>query len=71
MNHHINAYRVYFTADPKTYYVVGARNARIAVWRAKRSQRAFRLSKRRTAPLEVAKIERLEKGGVRQVKGKA
>lgn len=53
------AYRVYFTIAPDTYYVVSARNARVAVWRAKRSQRAFRLIKRRTAPLQVAKIERL------------
>ena len=53
------AYRVYFTLNPDTYYVVAARNARVAVWRAKRSQRAFRLNKRRTAPLQVAKIERL------------
>jgi hypothetical protein len=53
------AYRVYFTVAPGTYYVVSGRNARVAVWRAKRSQRAFRLNKRRTAPLRVAKIERL------------
>jgi len=53
------AYRVYFTVHPDTYYVVSARNARVAVWRAKRSQRAFRFNKRRTAPLQVAKIERL------------
>lgn len=53
------AYRVYFTIAPTTYYVVSARNARAAVWRAKRSQRAFRLNKRRTAPLRVAKVERL------------
>jgi hypothetical protein len=53
------AYRVYFTVNPDTYYVVAARNARIAVWRARRSQRAFRLNKRRTAPLQVARIERL------------
>jgi len=52
-------YRVYFTVAPGTYYVVSARNARVAVWRAKRAQRAFRLTKRRTAPLQVAKIERL------------
>lgn len=53
------AYRVYFTAAPTTYYVVAARNASAAVWRAKRTQRALRLNKRRTAPLRVAKIERL------------
>ena len=52
-------YRVYFTIAPTTYYVVSARNARAAVWRAKRTQRALRLNKRRTAPLRVAKIERL------------
>jgi hypothetical protein len=53
------AYRVYFTVDPGTYFIVSARNARVAVWRAKRAHRAFRLNKRRTAPLVVAKIERL------------
>jgi hypothetical protein len=53
------AFRVYFTVAPDTYYVVSARNARVAVWRAKRSQRAFRLNKRRTAPLRVVKIERI------------
>lgn len=53
------AYRVYFTIAPTTYYVVSARNARAAVWRAKRTQRALRLNKRRTAPLRVGKIERL------------
>jgi hypothetical protein len=53
------AYRVYFTVDPGTYYVVSTRNARVAVWRAKRAQRAFRLNKRRTPHLQVAKIERL------------
>jgi hypothetical protein len=53
------AYRVYFTVAPDTYYVVSARNARVAVWRAKRSQQAFRLNKNRPAPLRVAKIERL------------
>lgn len=52
-------YRVYFTVAPGTYYVVSARNARVAVWRAKKTQRALRLNKRRTAPLRVAKIERL------------
>ena len=52
-------YRVYFTITPTTYYVVAARNASAAVWRAKRTQRALRLNKRRTAPLRVAKIERL------------
>lgn len=55
-------YRVYFTVNPSTYYVVGARNVRVAVWRAKRLQRALRLNKRRTAPLQVAKIERLTRG---------
>jgi hypothetical protein len=52
-------YRVYFTITPTTYYVVSALNASAAVWRAKRTQRALRLNKRRTAPLRVAKIERL------------
>lgn len=61
------AYRVYFTVNPDTYYVVGARNARVAVWRARRSHRAFRLNKRRTAALKVAKVERLVKGSVRQL----
>jgi hypothetical protein len=52
-------YRVYFTVSPTTYYVVAARNATAAVWRAKRVQRALRVNKRRTAPLQVAKVERL------------
>ena len=57
-------YRVYFTISPTTYYVVGARNAKAAVWRAGRLQRALRLNKRRTAPLQVAKIERLYRHAV-------
>jgi hypothetical protein len=52
-------YRVFFTIAPTTYYVVSAPNARAAVWRAKRTQRALRLNKRRAAPLRVARIERL------------
>ena len=56
-------YRVYFTVSPTTYYVVAARNAKTAVWRARRVQRALRLNKRRTAPLKVAKIERLYRHG--------
>ena len=56
-------YRVYFTISPTTYYVVGARNAEAAVWQARRLQRALRLNKRRTAPLQVAKIERLYRHG--------
>jgi hypothetical protein len=56
-------YRVYFTVSPTTYFVVGARNARAAVWRARRVQRALRLNKRRAAPLQVAKIERLYRHG--------
>lgn len=56
-------YRVFFTVLPTTYYLVGARNAQAAVWRAKRLQRALRLNKRRTAPLKVAKIERLYRRG--------
>ena len=57
-------YRVYFTVSPTTYYVVAARNAKTAVWRARRVQRALRLNKRRTAPLKVAKIERLYRHAV-------
>ena len=56
-------YRVYFTISPTTYYVVGARNANAAVWRARRTQRALRVIKRRTAPLKLAKIERLYRHG--------
>lgn len=70
MNHRIATYRVFFSVAPRTYYVVGARNAAAAVWRAKRLQRALRLIKRRTTPLEVAKIERLDKNGIRQIKRK-
>jgi hypothetical protein len=62
-------YRVYFTLAPSTYYVVGARNASAAVWRARRLERAMRVNKRRTAPLRVAKVERLYRhgAGVRRV----
>jgi ribosomal protein L18E len=62
-------YRVYFTVSPTTYYVVAARNAKAAVWRARRVQRALRLNKRRTAPLQVARVERLYRhgAGVRRV----
>jgi hypothetical protein len=56
-------YRVYFTIPPTTYYVVAARNAKAAVWRARRVQRALRLNKRRTAPLQVARVERLYRHG--------
>lgn len=56
-------YRVYFTISPTTYFVVGARNARAAVWRARRVQRALRFNKRRTVPLRAAKIERLYRHG--------
>jgi ribosomal protein L18E len=56
-------YRVYFTVSPTTYYVVAARNARAAVWRARRVQRALRLNKRRAAPLKVARVERLYSHG--------
>ena len=56
-------YRVYFSVSPTTYYVVGARNAKAAIWRAKRVQRALRVNKRRTAPLKVAEIERLYRHG--------
>lgn len=52
-------YRVYFTIEPTTYYVISARNAQVAIWRAKRLQRAMRVIKRRTAPLKVARIKRL------------
>ena len=52
-------YRVFFTVSPTTYYVFVARNAKAAVWRARRVQRALRISKRRTAPLQWARVERL------------
>jgi len=61
-------YRVYFTISPTTYYVVGARNAKAAVWRARRLERALRFNKRGTAPFKGAKIERLYRGAeVRRV----
>ena len=68
MNHRMSLYRVYFTVAPTTYYVIEARNARLAVWHAKRTHQALRLSKRRKAPLQVAKIERLEKNRERLLK---
>jgi hypothetical protein len=57
------AYRVYFTVAPTTYYVVAGKNAKAAVWRARRVERALRVNKRRTAPLRVAKVERLYQRG--------
>ena len=63
-------YRIYFTVAPTTYYVISATNARLAVCRAKRVQRALRLNKRRTTPLTVAKIERLDRNRVRLLKVK-
>jgi hypothetical protein len=62
-------YRVYFTVSPTTYYVVAAKNAKAAVWRARRLQRALRLNKRRAAPLKVARVERLCRhgAGVRRI----
>ncbi len=68
MNHRTALYRVYFTVAPTTYYVIEARNARLAVWRARRTHRALSLSKRRTAPLQVAKIERLDRTRVRELR---
>ena len=63
-------YRVYFTVCPTTYYVVAARNAKSAIWRARRVQRALRLTKWRAAPLQVARVERLYRNGagVRRVR---
>jgi hypothetical protein len=65
---HIFAYRVYFTIDPETYYVVGACNVRRAIRRAKRSWRAFAVI-RKNRRLNVFKVERLYKGAdVRELK---
>jgi hypothetical protein len=64
----IFAYRVYFTIDPETYYVVGACNVRRAIRRAKRSWRAFAVI-RKNRRLNVCKVERLYKGAdVRELK---
>ena len=64
----IFAYRVYFTIDPETYYVVGACNVRRAIRRAKRSWRAFAISLKNRR-LNVCKVERLYKGAdVRELK---
>jgi hypothetical protein len=62
-------YRVYFTVSLTTYYVITARNAKAAFWRARRVQGALRLNKRRTAPLQVARVERLYRhgAGVRRI----
>ena len=68
MNHRTALYRVYFTIAPATYFVVIAKNARTAVWRAKQGQRALSVFKRRTATLEVCKLERLDRNGERQLK---
>jgi hypothetical protein len=59
----IFAYRVYFTCDPETYYVVGACNVTRAIRRAKRSWRAFAIT-RKNRRLSVYKVERLCKGAV-------
>jgi hypothetical protein len=64
----IFAYRVYFTIDPETYYVVGARNVRRAIRRAKRSWRAFAVI-RKNRRLNVFRVEQLYKGAdVRELK---
>jgi hypothetical protein len=64
----IFAYRVYFTIDPETYYVVGACNVRRAIRRAKRSWRAFAIS-HKNRRLKACKVERLYKGAdVRELK---
>ena len=58
MNRRTALYRVYFTAAPTTNYVVSASNRRKAIW-VPSDCSALRLIKRRTAPLKVARIERL------------
>ena len=68
MNHRTALYRVYFTIAPATYVVVIARNARTAIWHAKRGQRALSVFKLRPTPLEVCKLERLGRNGERQLK---
>ena len=59
----IFAYRVYFTCDTETYYVVGACNVRRAIRRAKRSWRTFAVI-RKNRRLNVYKVERLYRGAV-------
>jgi hypothetical protein len=59
----IFAYRVYFTIDPETYYVVGACNVRRAIQRGKRSWRSFAVT-HKNRRLSVFKVERLCKGAV-------
>jgi hypothetical protein len=59
----IFAYRVYFTCEPETYYVVAASNVRAAIRRAERSWRAFAYS-HKNRRLNVCKVERLCKGAV-------
>jgi hypothetical protein len=59
----IFAYRVYFTCDPETYYVVGACNVTRAIRRAKRSWRSFAIT-HKNRRLSVFKVERLCKGAV-------
>jgi hypothetical protein len=70
MNHRCAIYRIYFTSEPGRYYAVCANNARIAVRRAKRTQGSLRTYKCRKSTLEVAKIERLDRTGIRHLKGK-
>jgi hypothetical protein len=62
----IFVYRVYFTCDPETYYVVGACNVRRAIRRAKQSWRAFAVI-RKNGRLNVCQVERLYKGAVVRV----
>jgi hypothetical protein len=70
MTNRLATYRVYFTAAPQTYYAVSARNARHAVWQAKRLRNALRHTRRRSTRLVVDKIERLDKTRIRQLKVK-
>ena len=59
----IFAYRVYFTCETETYYVVAASNVRAAIRRAKRSWRSFAYC-HKNRRLNVCKVERLYKGAV-------
>jgi hypothetical protein len=60
----IFAYRVYFTAKPNNYYLVGASNVSEAIKRAKRSFRSFAFTSRaKCQPLTVLRIVRLCRGG--------
>lgn len=62
----LNAYRVYFSDSPGTYYVVSAGRVATAVRRARKVRPVVCVGCgwRRKARARVIKVERLQRGGV-------